>query len=111
MIMRKKNSKDLFYKGNISASGLVIGPLCYYWYVYLDKILPAKTLGIVMKKILYDQLVGATVFTFLFIMTVCLLDGMSWNESLKEFVHKFPYIYLVRVRKHSWTVMKFYKKK
>ena len=79
----------------MSASGLIIGPLNYWWYKYLDHLHPAKTFGAIMRKILYDQFIGATFFTFLFIMTVCLLDGLNLRQSLDEFLDKFVFIYFV----------------
>lgn len=85
----------MIFLGNISASGIVIGPLNYYWYRYLDKILPKKTFASISTKIVYDQIFGATVFTFLFILIVSLLDGFTLKESFDEFVRKFPIIYLV----------------
>lgn len=54
-----------------------------------------------MKKVLYDQIFGATVFTFLFITIVSLLDGYKINDSIDEFFRKFPIIYLVNVCVHS----------
>ncbi|CAF0931180.1 unnamed protein product [Brachionus calyciflorus] len=86
---------DLTRTKNISLTGVVIGPLNYYWYKYLDTKYPTKTPRIIIKKILLDQIYGATFFTFLFIVIVCLLDGKTIRESLSEFVEKFPFIYLV----------------
>ena len=84
-----------FFKGNVSASGIVIGPLSYYWYTFLDKIYPKKTFISILKKILLDQLIGATLFTFLFILIVCYFDGLNLSQILDEFRNKFLFIYLV----------------
>lgn len=37
-------------KENIAATGIPIGPLNYYWYKYLDAILPEKTLISILKR-------------------------------------------------------------
>jgi len=74
---------------------LIIGPINYYWYAYLDKAFPGRTVKIISKKILLDQLIGASVFTVLFIVVVCLLEGKNWTESISELRQKFLYIYLV----------------
>jgi hypothetical protein len=87
----------------MSLSGLIIGPLSYWWYKYLDYLHPSKTFSAIMKKILYDQLVGATFFTFIFIMTVCLMDGMSLSQSFNEFKDKFVFIYFVRTKNILFT--------
>ena len=89
---------SIFYKKkkvNISSTGFVIGPLNQVWYWFLDRSFQTKTFKTVCKKIFLDQLVGATFFTFIFIIMTCLLDGYSINQALKEFVEKFPFIYLV----------------
>ncbi len=79
-----------------SAPGIILTPLNYYWLVYLDKILPARTFKVIGKKILLDQAIGAPVFLFIFIVMVCLIEGKTVSESLKEFYQKFLFIYLVR---------------
>lgn len=88
--MNKKRILD-----NISCSGLVIGPLNFYWYKYLDTKYPEKTIRIIAKKIFLDQIYGATFFTFLFIIIVCMLEGKKLSQSLEEFRQKFPFIYLI----------------
>lgn len=79
----------------MSITGLVIGPLNYYWYSFLDRIHPSKTMLAITKKILLDQLFGATVFTIIFILVINYLENMRFNESIRELIAKFPYIYLV----------------
>jgi hypothetical protein len=85
-------------KVNISLSGFLLGPLSYHWYKYLDTILPKKTFNSILKKILLDQTVGATVFIFLFIMIISLLEGKDLKQSFNEFLIKFPFIYLVNYK-------------
>jgi hypothetical protein len=85
---------------NIAIIGGVIGPLMYAFYSYLDKILPGKTFKIIAKKILFDQLLGGTLFIFIYIVGICLLEGQSLNQALNEFCTKFPFIYLVRLYFH-----------
>ena len=61
----------------------------------MDRLLPAKTFKVVCKKILLDQIFAATVFNFLFLVTICLLEGYTFKSSLNEFNQKFLYIYFV----------------
>lgn len=96
---------SIFDVENIAASGVIIGPLNYYWYFYLDKAFPGRTVQTIAKKILLDQMIGATLYTFLFIVVVCLLEGKSVGVSLEEFRQKFLYIYLV------WFLCKFLSQK
>ena len=46
--------------------------------------MPQKTLKVVCKKILLDQIIGATFSTFLFIVSTSLLDGYSLKQALNE---------------------------
>jgi protein Mpv17 len=90
-----KLKKMIFILGNCASTGILIGPINFYWYQYLDTKWPGKAFRTILKKIILDQLICATVCTFLFIMIICFLEGMTLNDSLSEFANKFPYIYLV----------------
>ena len=90
-----KFKKTIFLLGNCASTGILIGPINFYWYQYLDTKWPGKAFRTIFKKIILDQLICATVCTFLFIMIICFLEGMTLNDSLSEFAIKFPYIYLV----------------
>ena len=87
---------DYFNIVYTSAPGIILTPLNYYWLVYLDKILPARTFKVICKKIILDQVIGAPVFLVLFIIMVCLAEGKNMNESLKEVYQKFLFMYLVK---------------
>jgi hypothetical protein len=94
---------------HIATIGAVIGPFMYAWYTYLDRILPGKTFGIISKKIILDQIVGGTVFIFIYIVGICLLEGQTFKQAITEFVQKFPFVYMVN---SFWKInkkRKFYK--
>ena len=74
--------------------GLTQGPPHHYWYVYLDKFLPGKSYGVVMKKILADQIFAAPFFAITFIFGAGLLEGKDVGACRREFKTKFPTIYL-----------------
>jgi len=76
------------------AVGLSQGPPHHYWYAALDAKLPGKTAGIIGKKILADQLFAAPFFAVTFIVFAALLEGRSLAQAWREFVEKFPTIYL-----------------
>lgn len=40
---------------NMGVTGVTIGVLCHYWYIWLDKFLPGATFRIAMKKVLPSQ--------------------------------------------------------
>jgi protein Mpv17 len=37
---------------NMSTAGVTIGGVCHFWYQWLDKFLPGRTLSIALKKVL-----------------------------------------------------------
>ncbi len=75
--------------------GLSQGPLHHYWYSYLDRLLPSKSLRTVGLKILADQLVAAPFFAITFFYGMGVLQGKNLSECWGEFTHKFPAVYLV----------------
>ena len=106
---RKFDFKRNFRLGVV---GLTQGPPHHYWYVYLDKFLPGKSYGVVMKKILADQIFAAPFFAITFIFGAGLLEGNTMSKIAilcscsaaiilcllescwREFKAKFPTIYL-----------------
>lgn len=76
------------------AVGLSQGPPHHYWYLALDRALPGKTAGVVVRKILADQIIAAPFFAVTFVVGAALLEGRSLPEAWKEFKDKFPTIYL-----------------
>ena len=85
----------MFNAGRMFLVGLSQGPPHHFWYLLLDRLLPAKTLQTVVLKILADQLVAAPFFAVTFFYGMGLLQGKGLKECWKEFVQKFAYIYAV----------------
>jgi len=73
---------------NMSVSGATIGVICHYWYNYLDKRLPGKTLKIVVKKLTVDQLLFSPFLIAVFFGTVGLLEHSSKDEVMEEIKSK-----------------------
>ena len=69
---------------HMAASGLVVGPLCHYWYLYLDRWLPGRSLRVVIKKLAMDQLICSPLYIASFLWTTCLLENKSWKDFKKE---------------------------
>ena len=101
---------DLKRSLRLGLVGLSQGPPHHYWYLYLDKFLPGRSLRTVNKKILADQLIAAPFFAITFIYGAGLLEGNSLSKKIiilekyftnisqgscwSEFKGKFPTIYL-----------------
>lgn len=75
--------------------GLSQGPPHHYWYLWLDKWLPKRDLRTVALKIVADQLVAAPFFAITFFFGMGVLEDKRMSECWKEFVKKFPTVYLV----------------
>lgn len=90
----KATKYDLRRTGRMFAVGLSQGPLHHYWYGYLDRVLPSRSRRTVGLKILADQLAAAPFFAVTFFYGMGLLQGKSLDGCWREFVAKFPAVYL-----------------
>lgn len=75
--------------------GLAQGPLQHWFYLYLDKILPKKTVGSVLKKILLDQFVMSPVCIVSLFYIVGLMEHKSVQDCNIEIKKKFIDIYVI----------------
>jgi len=80
--------------GRMFLVGLSQGPPHHYWYIWLDKLLPKRNLKTVGMKILADQFFAAPFFAITFIFGMGLLEDKRISECWREFIMKFPAIYL-----------------
>lgn len=72
---------------NMAISGMSIGILCHYWYNFLDARMAGRTLGIVLKKVVIDQLICSPLCISVFFLTLAMLENSSLAE-LKDEVRK-----------------------
>ena len=93
--LRSRKISNLHATGRMFAVGLSQGPLHHYWYGYLDRVLPSRSLRTVGLKILADQLAAAPFFAITFFYGMGLLQGKGLDGCWTEFVAKFPAVYLV----------------
>ena len=64
-------------------------------YLWLDKLLPKTDLRTIIIKILADQFFAAPFFAITFFFGMGILEDKRMSECWKEFVKKFPAVYLV----------------
>ncbi|XP_040576112.1 mpv17-like protein 2 [Lepeophtheirus salmonis] len=88
------NSYDYVRTGRMCAVGLSQGPPHHYWYIWLDRYLPKRDLRTVCFKILADQILAAPFFALTFFFGMGLLEDRRISEIWKEFLNKFPTIYI-----------------
>jgi len=92
--MGQKNRYDFTRSGRMFLVGLSQGPPHHFWYIYLDKWLPKKTLRTVVLKILADQFIAAPFFAITFLFGMGILEDKRLSECWREFVKKFPVVYM-----------------
>ena len=94
-VMGTQTSHDYKRSGRMFAVGLSQGPPHHYWYLWLDKVLPKRNLRTVLFKIAADQVIAAPFFAITFFFGMGVLEDKRMTECWREFVRKFPTVYLV----------------
>ncbi|XP_043289209.1 mpv17-like protein 2 [Venturia canescens] len=84
---------------NMAISGMSVGIICHHWYRYLDKRLPGRTIGIVVKKVVIDQLVCSPLCIAMFFITLGILEKSNWSELKEEIREKAHRLYIA-----EWVV-------
>ncbi|XP_060810979.1 mpv17-like protein 2 [Bombus pascuorum] len=79
---------------NMALSGMSIGIVCHYWYKYLDNRLPGRTIAIVLKKVVIDQLVCSPLCITMFFLTLGILEKSTWTELKGEIIKKAHRLYI-----------------
>lgn len=91
----KKSTMDYERIGRMGIVGLAQGPVNHWWYTWLDRVLPGKSLVVIGKKILADQVIASPFFSSTFFVGVGLLEGYSTAEAWQEYKDKFLMVYLI----------------
>lgn len=99
MVRKRREAWDKARTHHMSVSGMTVGIVCHNWYNFLDKRLPGRTLSIVLKKVLVDQLVCSPICISVFFVTLACLESISWEETKNEIINKGQRLYLA-----EWVV-------
>lgn len=94
MLQNKNRSLDKGRTFRMTVAGISVGTICHYWYQYLDKKFPERTLKIVLKKVAIDQLVCSPLYITVFFATTCALEKTTFEEFKQEVIHKGWRLYL-----------------
>ncbi|CAG7833569.1 unnamed protein product [Allacma fusca] len=78
----------------MGVTGLTIGFVCHHWYNWLDRFMPGRTLRVVMKKVLIDQLICSPATISTFFVTLAIIERNSAEEFLDEVKSKSWRLYL-----------------
>ncbi|XP_066590613.1 mpv17-like protein 2 [Prorops nasuta] len=84
---------------NMAFSGMTIGIICHYWYRYLDSKMKGRTISIVCKKVLIDQLICSPLCISAFFLTLAVLERNNFLELKNEIITKAHKLYIA-----EWVV-------
>ncbi|XP_017052284.1 mpv17-like protein 2 [Drosophila ficusphila] len=84
---------------HMAISGVTVGVICHYWYKMLDKRMPGRSMRVVAKKIVLDQLICSPIYITVFFITLGLLEQKDKHEVWEEIKEKAWKLYAA-----EWTV-------
>ncbi|KAG7174115.1 Mpv17-like protein 2-like 2, partial [Homarus americanus] len=85
---------DITRTRHMTCTGMTVGALCHHWYILLDKKLPGRTLKVVVKKLLVDQLLFSPVCLTVFFISLGFFRGGDWEEFFSNLHHKGWMLYV-----------------
>jgi len=74
--------------------GLTSGFFCHYWYNFLDKKIPGKSIGIITRKILYDQVLFSPFLIVACLAVAGVIEASSRQDIVKDIKEKGARLYL-----------------
>ena len=83
----------------LTATGMPVGIICHYWYIYLDKHYFHTNHATIFKKVFLSQIIFSPVCIFVFFLTLGFINRSSKEEVYKNLRTKGKRIYLV-----EWAV-------
>jgi protein Mpv17 len=84
ILQQEADTWDRTRTHQMSISGMTVGVFCHNWYKFLDRHMPGRTIQVVMKKVVIDQLVASPIVIMLFFLTLGCLRRSSLEEIQRE---------------------------
>jgi len=78
----------------MAVSGMSIGVVCHYWYNFLDAKISGRTIGIILNKLILDQLICSPLCISIFFLTLAILEKSSLAELKNEIQTKALKLYM-----------------
>jgi len=74
--------------------GLTSGFLCHHWYNYLDRVLPGRGLSVVVKKVVWDQILFSPICITACILVAAAIEKSDFRTTLQQTVQLGGRLYL-----------------
>jgi len=74
--------------------GLTSGFLCHHWYNYLDRVLPGRGFGVVLRKIVWDQVVFSPVCIVACLLVAARIENTEYSTAVAQTVQLGGRLYL-----------------
>lgn len=84
---------------HMAFSGGTAGVICHHWYNFLDRVIIGKSLYMVTKKLMLDQLICSPLIILSFFATVAIFEDDPMENFTEEVKDKFWILY-----KAEWVV-------
>ena len=98
-IKKQRIRLDKRRSGNVALTGLLLGPFCHYWYLYLDRWFPGRTFRIIVKKLIVDQIICSPVVIGSYLAITSWFEGRRGEALKRELIEKGKTLY-----KADWAV-------
>lgn len=85
---------DLVRTKNMSLAAVSMGVICHYWYLWLDRFLPGFSLRVVMKKVIWDQIVLSPIMWVTYFVVLGLLEQSGYERFHERLTDKGGKLYL-----------------
>jgi protein Mpv17 len=90
---------DYYRTMKLTATGLSVGLVCHYWYIYLDKHYAHPSHKNIFKKVFLSQVVFSPICLMVFFVTLGCINQSSPHEVYDNLMTKGKRIYMV-----EWAV-------
>lgn len=78
---------------HMAFSGASVGVLCHYWYKVLDRFIIGKSIDMVAKKLMLDQLIFSPIMIITFFGSLALFEDDPYENFKEEVRDKFITLY------------------
>lgn len=80
ILTKEQNEWDRKRTLHMGIAGTTVGIFSHYWYIFLERKLPQKSLPSVAKKIFLDQLIGTPLNIMTLLVTLHILHRKNYEE-------------------------------